>query len=87
MAACEGCRRRAFSLRVVDGAKLCDVCAEKSARINRLLEHTSSDDPVTCDRCDDRVNFDARVAVVARECGGKVLCVYCRPFLRAGAQA
>jgi hypothetical protein len=76
---CDGCARAAFELRAVDGAKLCDGCAEKSARIDRRLETTCTEDPVYCDGCGDRVEFDARVAVVARECGGGVLCVRCKP--------
>lgn len=71
--------RHAFVLRVVDGAKLCDGCAEKSAKIDRLLSRVRSSDPVDCDGCGDRVEFDARVAVVVRECGGAVLCDSCKP--------
>ena len=78
--ACDGCRRLAFVLHAVDGAKLCDCCTEKSARIDRRLATTLSEDPVHCDSCDDRVLFDARVAVVVRECGGGVLCDDCKPF-------
>ena len=76
--ACDGCRRRAFVLRVVDGAKLCDGCAEKSAQIDRQLARVRSSDPVECDGCDGCVDFDARVAVVVRECGGAVLCDFCK---------
>ncbi len=76
--ACDGCRRHAFVLRVVDGAKLCDGCTEKSARIDQQLAHVLSSDPVDCDGCGDHVDFDARVAVVARECGGAVLCDDCK---------
>ena len=79
MFACGGCRRHAFVLRVVDGATLCDGCAEKSERIDRQLAHVRSSDPVDCDGCGDNVEFDARVAVVARECGGAVLCDFCKP--------
>jgi hypothetical protein len=85
--ACEGCRRTAFGLRVIDGAKLCDECAEKSERIDRQLATTRSDDPVSCDGCGDPVVFDARVAVVARECGGSILCGDCKPTAHAGARA
>ena len=77
--ACGGCRRHAFVLRVVDGAKLCDGCAEKSAQIDRQLARVRSRDPVDCDGCGDNVEFDARVAVVVRECGGAVLCAFCKP--------
>lgn len=84
IASCDGCRRKAFVLRAVDGAQLCDGCAEKSARIDRQLAHVRSEDPVSCDGCGDRVEFDARVAVVARECGGLVLCDDCKPIVRAG---
>lgn len=80
--ACDGCKRHAFVLRVVssiDGdAKLCDGCAEKSAEIDRQLVNVHSTDPVECDGCEDRVDFDARVAVVVRECGGAVLCDLCK---------
>lgn len=79
--ACDGCARFALVLSVVDGAKLCDGCAEKSARIDRSLATTLSEDPVHCDSCDDRVLFDARIAVVVRECGGGVLCEGCKPFV------
>ena len=76
--ACDGCARFAFVLRCVDGAKLCEGCAEKSARIDRQLARTRSSDPVACDGCGDAVAFDARIAVVARECGGAVLCDLCK---------
>jgi hypothetical protein len=77
---CDGCRRVAFILHAVDGgAKLCEGCAEKSARIDRRLATTVSDDAVFCDGCGDRAAFDARVAVVVRECGGIVLCDHCEP--------
>jgi hypothetical protein len=78
VAFCDGCRQRPFSLYVVDGAKLCDVCSEKSARIDRQLERVRSSDPVSCDGCGDRVDFDARIAVVARECGGRIFCDSCK---------
>ena len=77
--ACEGCKLYAFVLRVVDGAKLCDGCVEKSALIDALLASVRSEDPVDCDGCGDSVEFDARVAVVVRECGGAVLCDFCKP--------
>ena len=77
--ACEGCKQHTRVLCVVDGAKLCDSCAEKSARIDRRLATTRAADPVFCDGCGDRVEFDARVAVVARECGGGILCADCNP--------
>jgi len=82
IAACDGCRRKTFVLRAVEGAKLCEGCAEKSDRIDRQLAHVRSDDPVSCDGCGERVAFDARVAVVARECGGLVLCDDCKPIVR-----
>ena len=77
--ACEGCKLYAFVLRVVDGTKLCDGCVEKSALIDELLESVRSEDPVDCDGCGDNVEFDARVAIVVRECGGAVLCDFCKP--------
>ena len=79
MFACAGCCRRVFTLSVVDGARLCERCAETSARIDRLLVNVGADDPVSCDGCSDRVDFDARIAVVTRECGGSVLCDRCKP--------
>jgi hypothetical protein len=82
--ACNGCGRTAFVLRVVDGAKLCDGCVEKSERIDRQLAKTNSDDPVSCDGCGDRVDFDARIAVVTRECGGVVFCDHCKPVAIEG---
>ena len=77
--ACDGCKHHKFVLRVVDGAKLCDGCAEKSALIDQQLARVRSNDPVDCDGCGDHVEFDARVAVVVRECGGAVLCDFCKP--------
>ncbi len=77
--ACDGCKRHAFVLRVVDDAKLCEGCAEKSKQIDRQLMCTRSEDPVACDCCYDQVDFDARIAVVVRECGGSVLCDRCKP--------
>ena len=77
--ACDGCKRHAFRLRVVDEAKLCDICAVKSALIDQKLEHVHSDDPVECDACGTRIEFDARIAVVMRECGGAVFCNLCKP--------
>ncbi len=81
--ACDGCARAAFVLHAVDGAKLCDGCAEKSARIDRRLATMRSGDPVFCDGCCARAPFDARVAVVVRECGGVVLCDRCEDELAA----
>jgi hypothetical protein len=75
---CDGCKRFAFELLAVDGATLCGGCAEVSARIDRRLATTRSEDLVSCDGCGDRVEFDARTAVVVRECGGVVLCGNCR---------
>lgn len=77
--ACDGCKRHAFVLRVVDDARLCDGCAEKSALIDQQLARVRSSDPVDCDSCGDNVAFDARVAVVVRECGGAVFCEWCKP--------
>jgi hypothetical protein len=79
---CDGCARRVLFLRAVDDAKLCDGCAEKSERIDRQLATVASDDPVSCDGCDVGVDFDARVAVVVRECGGAVLCDRCKVLER-----
>jgi hypothetical protein len=83
-AACDGCGRVAFVLRAVDEAKLCHGCVEKSERIDQQLAAVASDDPVSCDGCDDRVDFDARVAVVVRECGGSVLCDRCKSISAEG---
>jgi len=77
--ACDGCKSHAFVLRAVDGSKFCDGCVEKSALIDRKLERVRSCDPVDCDGCGDNVEFDARVAVVVRECGGAVFCDFCKP--------
>ena len=76
--ACDGCRRHVFALRVVNGAKLCDGCAVKSALIDQQLARVRSSDPVDCDGCSAPVKFDARIAVVVRECGGAVLCDLCK---------
>jgi hypothetical protein len=70
---------------VVGGSKLCASCAETSARIDRILVTTRSEDPVVCDSCGENVDFDARVAVVTRECGGVVLCDRCKPVSIEGA--
>lgn len=83
--ACDGCAQPKFELLAIDGAKLCEGCAERSARIDRRLATTLSKDPVYCDGCGDRVDFDARVAVVTRECGGVVLCDDCKPPVVEGA--
>ena len=83
MKRCDGCKRRAFLLHVIDGSKLCDGCTEKSAKIDRQLANVRSGDPVDCDSCGDAVVFDARVAVVVRECGGTVLCDDCKPTAMA----
>ena len=85
-AVCDGCRRRPFTLYVDDGAKLCIVCAEKSARIDQQLARVRSTDPVACDSCGDTVDFDARIAVVSRECGGTIFCDHCK-FGSIGARA
>lgn len=82
---CAGCGQRAFALSVVDGAALCDCCAAMSARIDRRLARVRSDDAVSCDGCDDPVDFDARVAVVTRECGGAIFCDHCKAAVVEGA--
>lgn len=76
--ACDGCDRRARVLHIVDDARLCGGCVEKSERIDRQLATVASSDPVSCDGCDECVDFDARVAVVVRECGGAVFCDRCK---------
>lgn len=76
--ACGGCSRHAGILRVVDGTLLCDGCAARSAEIDRQLAGVRATDQVLCDGCLDRVNFDARMAIVVRECGGAVLCDDCK---------
>lgn len=78
-AVCDSCARPAFVLHAVDGATLCDGCAEKSVRIDQQLARTRVNDPVFCDGCEARVDFDAKAAVVVRECGGGVLCDRCKP--------
>ena len=83
MFACEGCKRPAFVLRAIDGAQLCDSCIQKSAEIDRKLANVDSCDRVDCDGCGDAVAFDARVAVVVRECGGAVRCDFCQPTTTA----
>jgi hypothetical protein len=77
--ACDGCKRPAFELLAIDGAQLCGGCVQKSAEIDRKLENVDSHDPVACDGCNAPLDFDARVAVVIRECGGAVLCALCQP--------
>lgn len=76
---CEGCARFSFVLHIVDDAKLCEGCVEKSALIDEKLAQTQSEDPVFCDECRDHLDFDAKVAVVVRACGGAVLCDRCKP--------
>ena len=83
--ACDGCQRPAIVLRVAAGAKLCEDCTAKSDRIDEKLASVQSDDPVSCDGCGDRVDFDARVAVIGRELGGAVFCERCEPA--SGGQA
>lgn len=56
--ACDGCKRHAFVLRMIDGAKLCDRCTEKSAQIDRQLARERSSDPVNCDGCSGAVLSD-----------------------------
>lgn len=84
VSACDGCRRKAFVLRSIDGAKLCGTCSERSERIDEQLAKVRADDPVACDGCGDRVDFDAKIAVVIRECGGVVLCNPCKPVAIEG---
>jgi hypothetical protein len=76
-AVCDGCAQAAFELRAMDGGRLCGTCAEISVRVDQRLVNVSSNDPVVCDACADRVDFDARIAVITRECGGAVLCERC----------
>ena len=83
MSACNGCHRHARVLHVVDKALFCDDCSEKSEQIDKKLARTRSSDPVACDSCKKRVDFDARMAVVVRECGGAVLCDLCKPVAMA----
>ena len=78
MTPCAGCHRPSTMLHTVDDVQLCTGCTEKSARIDQLLVNVSGDDPVACDGCEDRVDFDARIAVVVRECGGAVFCDGCK---------
>lgn len=87
VALCEGCDREAPELLVVDDAKLCTACAETSARIDRRLAEVATDDPVACDGCAIRVDFDACLAVITRECGGVVLCDRCTIAEHEGARA
>lgn len=82
---CDGCARFAFELHAVDGVMLCDGCAETSARIDHRLATTLAKDPVFCDGCGERAEFDARTAAVVRECGGVVLCARHRVFAVEGA--
>lgn len=84
---CAGCDREVSELRRVDGAMLCVTCAETSARIDQRLVGVGANDPVACDSCEGSVDFDARLAVVTRECGGVVLCDRCTPAFGAGARA
>lgn len=79
LSVCNGCHRHARVLHVVDKALFCDDCSEKSDEIDRKLARTRSTDPVACDGCKKHVDFDARMAVVIRECGGAVLCELCKP--------
>jgi hypothetical protein len=71
--------RYAFVLTRSDDAKFCNNCLAKSAAIDKKLRGVRSEDPVDCDGCDDIVDFDARIAVVVRECGGAVFCNFCKP--------
>jgi hypothetical protein len=84
---CAGCDREVADLRRVSAAMLCGSCAETSARIDRCLVGVGADDPVACDSCAKSADFDARLAVITRECGGVVLCDRCAPSLGEGARA
>jgi hypothetical protein len=68
----------------MDGAQLCGPCAETSARIDQLLVNVSSEDLVSCDGCGDAVDYDARIALITRECGGVVVCDHCKPVAIEG---
>ena len=83
MSACNGCHRHARVLHVVDKALFCDDCSAKSNEIDRELLRTRSSDPVDCEFCKTRVAFDARMAVVVRNCGGAVLCEACKMLAMA----
>lgn len=76
-ASCESCQRPESFLRAVSGMLLCESCADLSARIDQQLVNVASNDPVACDDCSVRVDFDARLAVITRGCGGSVLCDQC----------
>lgn len=76
--ACDGCAQPTFELHVIADQKLCAPCSEASKRIARLLATTHAGDLVTCDGCKTPVAFDARRAVIERECGGGVLCEQCK---------
>lgn len=78
-ATCDGCEQVVFVLHAVRGTKLCDGCSALSSRIDQRLLNVAADDPVACDGCSEPVDFDARIAVVTRECGGCVLCDRCKP--------
>ena len=79
---CEGCGRCSAA-----SGSLCAECTAVSARVDVKLATTRSGDPVVCDGCAKSVDFDARVAVVTRECGGSVLCDRCKPVSIEGAPA
>lgn len=87
VARCDACSRPHFELRVVDDQTLCEGCAETTARVNRALKTTRSEDPVFCDACAAQVGFDARLAVVVRTTGGGVLCPGCKALEIEGALA
>ncbi len=85
-AVCDGCQQPTIDLHVVDGTRLCDGCAQKSAEIDRQLVGVCSEDLVSCDGCDEPVDFDARIAVVVRGCGGKVRCDRCESMVIEGGR-
>lgn len=87
VALCAGCDSAASDLRLVDAAMLCGSCAETSARIDQRLVGVGADDPVACDACARSVVYDARLAVITRECGVVVLCDRCSPSLGEEARA
>lgn len=80
---CGGCGRESVAV----GTQLCAGCREISDRVDRKLVNVSSDDPVACDACNGAVDFDARVAVITRECGGAVLCDRCEATFAVGGAA
>jgi len=84
---CDSCKRKVFSLSAIDGARLCDRCAVMSAQIDQDLIGVCADDPVTCDGCKRLVDFDARIAIITRACGGVIVCDDCKPVAIEGEAA